>query len=26
MKNGCVGVIVVHDETPGAHDLKPMYD
>ena len=25
-KNRCVGVIVVHDEAPGAHDLKPMYD
>ena len=25
-KSGCVGVIVVHDEARGAHDLKPMYD
>ena len=25
-KSGCVGVIVVHDKAPGAHDLKPMYD
>ena len=25
-KGRCVGVIVVHDEAPGAHDLKPMHD
>jgi len=25
-KSGCVGVIVVHNEARGAHDLKPMYD
>jgi hypothetical protein len=25
-ESGCVGVIVVHDEARGAHDLKPMYD
>jgi len=25
-KGECVEVVVVHDETSGAHDLKPMYD
>jgi hypothetical protein len=25
-KSGCVGIVIVHDEAPGAHDLKPMYD
>ena len=25
-EGGCVGLIVVHDEAAGAHDLKPMYD
>lgn len=25
-KSGCIGIIVVHDEARGTHDLKPMYD